>query len=213
MCMGDSIEVGGVVYTAPPPTEEVQVVQPNPHVDNIDWNYIKEQEGFETTGYVPKNKDGTAMGHSGVTVASGFDLGSRTVESLEGLDPSIIEKLTPFLGLQGDAAINKAAELALTEEDANAIDEWAKKDVLKGLRQAWEEDTGNSWDDLPKNQATAVADLVFNHGLSATRSYNFWDQVTSGDWEGAEANLRNFGSANQSLQDRRTRAADYLKGK
>lgn len=210
--MGDSIEVGGVVYTAPP-TEEVQVVQPNPHVDNIDWNYIKEQEGFETTGYVPKNKDGTAMGHSGVTVASGFDLGSRTVESLEGLDPSIIEKLTPFLGLQGDAAINKAAELALTEEDANAIDEWAKKDVLKGLRQAWEEDTGNSWDDLPKNQATAVADLVFNHGLSATRSYNFWDQVTSGDWEGAEANLRNFGSANQSLQDRRTRAADYLKGK
>ncbi len=56
----------------------------NPHKDsNIDWSYIKEQEGFETTGYVPKNKDGSAMGHSGVTVASGFDLGSRTPESLK----------------------------------------------------------------------------------------------------------------------------------
>jgi len=184
----------------------------NPHKDsNIDWSYIKEQEGFETTGYVPKNNDGSAMGHSGVTVASGFDLGSRTPESLKGLPTAIITKLKPFLGLKGDTAINKAAQLQLSNEEANIIDEWAKKDTVEALDKAWEQATGSSFKLLPKNKATPIADLVFNHGLEATKGYNFWKQVTSDDWKAAEKNLRNFGEANASLQARRTRAADYFK--
>lgn len=185
---------------------------PNPQkgFSNVDWNFIKTNEGFETTGYVPMNKDGTAKGHSGVTIASGFDLGSRTVESLRGLPENIITKLKPFLGLQKEAAIEKAADLSLTSDEADVIDQWAKKSTMKSLRAAWLAATGESFDTLPQHKATPIADLVFNHGLEATKGYNFWKQVTTDDWKSAEANLRNFGEKDPDLQPRRTRGADYF---
>ena len=185
-----------------------------PQVLNIDWDFIREQEGFETTGYVPKNKDGSAMGHSGVTIATGFDLGSRTVKSLQGLSKGVVKKLTPFLGLKGDAAIKAASQLTVSKQEADEIDKWSKQQTVKDLKKAWKDATGKKWETLPKHKATPIADLVFNHGLEATQSYDFWKQVTSDDWVGGEANLRNFGEANTSLQDRRTRGADYYnKGK
>lgn len=194
-----------------------QVVQaggvPNPKFDfdNVDWDFIKANEGFETTGYVPMNKDGTAKGHSGVTVASGFDLGSRTKESLKGLPEELVTKLEPFLGLKKDAAIQKAAELSLTEGEANTIDQWAKKSTMERIDKAWKKATGMSFKHVPKNKATPIVDVVFNHGLPATMEYNFWKQVTTNQWEEAEANLRNFSEKDPDLQPRRTRGADYMK--
>ena len=45
-------------------------------VDNVDFEFIKEQEGFKTDMYVPKIK-GEVLEKSGATIASGFDLGQR----------------------------------------------------------------------------------------------------------------------------------------
>ena len=42
-------------------------------MSNINWDFILEQEGFETTGYVPDADNSK----SGVTIASGLDLGAR----------------------------------------------------------------------------------------------------------------------------------------
>ena len=39
----------------------------------IDFDFIKDREGFETKGYVP-DPEGS---QSGVTIASGFDLGQK----------------------------------------------------------------------------------------------------------------------------------------
>ena len=50
-------------------------------MSNIDWDFILEQEGFETTGHVPDAK----KSNSGVTIASGFDLGARKLSDLKGL--------------------------------------------------------------------------------------------------------------------------------
>ena len=41
-------------------------------MSNIDWDFILEQEGFRLKGYVPDAKNSK----SGVTIASGFDLGA-----------------------------------------------------------------------------------------------------------------------------------------
>ena len=50
-------------------------------MSNIDFDFILEQEGFETEGYVPDAENSK----SGVTIASGFDLGARVLEDLKGL--------------------------------------------------------------------------------------------------------------------------------
>jgi len=73
-------------------------------MSNIDFDFILKQEGFETQGYVPDAENS----NSGVTIASGFDLGARTIEDLKGLPETIVEKLKPFLGFTK----LKAAEIA-----------------------------------------------------------------------------------------------------
>lgn len=221
----DFLEVDGIPYQHYSHTEQQARRDYKPMVatdfkyvapeSNVDWDYIKEQEGFVTTGNIPKNNDGTVMGHSGMTVASGYDLGSKDSDSLYGLHTTTKEKLMPWLGLQGEEAATKEREglapATLTTSQAKEVNRHSKKATMKSLRKAWKEATGNNFDDLPKNKATPIADVVFHHGLSKTKTYNFWSQVTSDDWVGAEANLRNFGEKNDSLQARRTRGADYFR--
>ena len=65
---------------------------------NINWSFVDQQEGSGVTiGYVPK----TDNDKSGVTIGSGFDLGSKTEETLSrlNLSPDIINELKPYLGL------------------------------------------------------------------------------------------------------------------
>ena len=44
----------------------------------VDYAFIRNHEGAAVlNGYVPQKKDGTVIGKSGVTIASGFDLGQQ----------------------------------------------------------------------------------------------------------------------------------------
>ena len=67
--------------------------------ENIDWNFIAKEEGKRILkGYVPlpdKSK-------SGVTIASGFDLGQHNESDLKGLKLSaaLTKKLKPYLLLK-----------------------------------------------------------------------------------------------------------------
>lgn len=172
-------------------------------MSNIDWNFILEQEGFRLKGYVP-NPEGS---DSGVTIASGFDLGARSVSDLKGLSKEIIDLLTPYLGIKGASADEVASNLVVSDEQAKTINEFAKKKELGLLKKRWKAKTGQSFDDLPMREATVITSVAFQYGNLATETPNFWRQVTSGDWDGAVGNLRNFGDAYGS---RRNREADYF---
>ena len=69
-------------------------------MSNIDWNFIKTLEGNNLVGKVP-DAEGSK---SGVTIASGFDLGARNLADLSGLPEEIINNLKPFLGFKGAEA-------------------------------------------------------------------------------------------------------------
>jgi len=172
-------------------------------MSNIDWDFILEQEGFRLKGYVP-NPEGS---DSGVTIASGFDLGARSVSDLKGLSKEIIDLLTPYLGIKGAAADEVASNLVVSDDQAKTINEFAKKKELGFLKKRWKTKTGQSFDDLPMREATVITSVAFQYGNLATETPNFWRQVTSGDWDGAVGNLRNFGDAYGS---RRNREADYF---
>ena len=172
-------------------------------MSNIDFDFILKQEGFETQGYVPDAENSK----SGVTIASGFDLGARVLSDLKGLPEDIVKILTPFLSLKGAEAQEVASNLNVSEDQAKIINEFAKSEAITNLKTKWETSTGTSFDTLSKEQATVLASVAFQYGDLESRTPNFWKQATSGDWEGAYNNLINFGDRYDS---RRKDEANYL---
>ena len=174
-------------------------------MSNINWDFILEQEGFETTGYVPDAENSK----SGVTIASGFDLGARKESDLKGLPEEIIELLKPFLGFTGVEASEIAPKLKVSDDQAKIINEFAKSTELAKLKTKWQNATGTNFDDLPTEQATVLTSVAFQYGDLESRTPNFWKQTTSGDWVGAYKNLLNFGDRYES---RRLNEAQLLWG-
>ena len=172
-------------------------------MSNIDWDFIGEKEGKRIlSGYVPKTKNMK----SGVTIATGFDLGQRNLSDLSGLPQDIIDALTPYLGIKGAAASDLATQLNISDSQAKIIDEFSHSEVLDDLRAKWQAATGESFDDLPMNKATIIASVRFQHGDLERKTPNFWREVTNDDWVSAVKNLRNFGD---EFPTRRNSEADY----
>jgi len=192
------------------PDEEIAVT--NIDTTNVDFSFIKEREGSESSVYVPE-KDGKVLGNSGPTIASGFDIGQRSESDLKGLPTAIINKLKPYLGLKGSAAKTFVDnnKLTLTTKELDTINEFAKKQEIGKLKQDWNNSASTvSFDDLTKEQATVVASVAFQYGNLATETPKFWGYVTSGDWVAAAKELRNF---KDDFSSRRNLEADYLEGK
>ena len=171
--------------------------------NNIDFNFILEQEGFETQGYVPE----ATRSNSGVTIASGFDLGARNENDLKGLPEDIVEILKPYLGKKGIEAENMAGALVITKDQANVINEFAKKEAVRNLKTKWEEATGTPFSKLSKEKATVLASVAFQYGDLESQTPNFWRQATNNQSQEAYNNLLNFGDRYDS---RRKREAQYL---
>ena len=177
--------------------------------NNIDFDFIADQEGRAiNNGYVPTRRDGTVVGQSGVTVGTGVDLGSKNDAYFDGLDESIKAKIRPHFGKKRTAAQTSLQNkpLTLTDSEVATLDRFVKEKELDTLRDKWNEDSDTDFDDLPTNQATAVASTYYQYGQQMF-DHNYWDQTTSGDWEAARDNLRNYGD---NYNSRRNREATYL---
>lgn len=173
---------------------------------NVNFDFIQELEGMETKGYVPELK---AQHQSGVTIASGFDLGQRNVNDLKGLPEDLVTKLKPYLGLKLDDARKKLENMPLqiSDPEAATLNKFAKKQTLDTLSKKWQGATGSNFSNLPPEQATVVASVAFQYGDLAKKTPNFWGQVTKGEWDKAKQNLQNFGD---SYNTRRNKEATYL---
>ena len=178
---------------------------------NIDFDFIGEQEGYRSSMYVPKDKKGKVLDSSGPTVGTGVDIGQRSVKGLKGLPQGLVDKLTPYVGKKGQEASEyvKDNALTLTKSEVETINKWAKKQETDSLIKLWERDSDIAWDSLTKPQATAVASVMYQYGSKKVRTPSFWEAATSGDWDKAEAELRDFGDKYAS---RRIREANYLSG-
>lgn len=100
--------------------------------EKIDYAFLSQLEGgSKTTGYVPA----AGVSKSGVTVATGFDLGQRNEADLKalGLPSSLIAKLKPYLGKKSKDAQDALAKapLTITASEAAAIDKAVKKSHVR----------------------------------------------------------------------------------
>ena len=192
-----------------------------PYIDEerpagVDWNFVEGREGVRRLdGYMPTDNgkaDGKVVGDSGVTVASGFDLGQHSPSDLKamGLYQGLIDRLTPYMkpGLRREAAQKflKDNPLAISDEEARMIDRRAQIKSYDDLAGRYNAATRNAYgptgaprfQDLPQGAQTAIADVAFQYGSLAAQTPNFWRQVTSGQWQGAYDNLMHFGDDHET---------------
>jgi LysM repeat protein len=182
----------------------------------IDWGFIGELEGSlpsqRTKGTVP-NASGSK---SGVTIATGFDLGARDVADLKGLGfpQALIDKLSKYLGKQGEAAETflRKNPLTITTQEADFIDTVSKKEATLTLVDRYNRAVKGKpglvpFEKLPSEAQTVIASVHFQYGTLSTKAPKFWKAVTEQNWPAAIKELRNFGDA---YRTRRGKEADLL---
>jgi len=186
-------------------SQELHKLIEEPKAIKIDWEFIGQQEGTKLEGYVPDSKES----NSGVTIATGFDLGQRNAEDLKDFPQELQDKFSPYLGLKKEEADKKLKEkpLTITKEEQQLIDKTIKQKESNKIIESYEKTTGKKFSDLSKQQQTVIVSVGFQYGDLATKTPKFWKAITEGNWESVETELRNFGDRYDS---RRKREADYL---
>ena len=139
---------------------------------NIKFPFVAALEDSSEFGYVPWGKGAPEGNHSGVTVATGFDLGGRSETELRNLKISepLIKKLKPYLGKQKQAACNALAKspLTLTAKEAEELDAIEFESKAKKIRDKWntlaEKKGSTSFEDLTQGQQTVLFSRTYQNG-------------------------------------------------
>ena len=175
----------------------------------IDYKFISDLEGgCKLKGYVPD------AGNSGVTIATGFDLGQRNESDLKKLKLSsdIISKFKPYLGVTKKDAkeLLKKTPLSINKEQGKAIDKAVKADHVSSLEKKYNSALGNKkkFSSLPARAQTVIASVSFQYGVNlASAAPKFWKAVTAQNWTETVKILKNFGD---EYSTRRKKEAVYL---
>lgn len=177
-------------------------------------------------GEEPWDERWMVMEQSGVTIATGFDLGRHSwadikrleiAESLRGEN----SKLKPFAKLPGAEAGKMLYEkkgLTITPEEALSIDLAKPVDVLKKLALYYEKarpGDGTPFYSLPIEIRTAIFSFAYQYGPNGQSYYGshssqFWKHVTAQNWTGAIAVLESY--KEQHVERRRHEASLIRKG-
>lgn len=147
---------------------------------------------------------------SGVTIATGFDLGQHSVAQLQmAFSHDLYGKLYRFVGLKGNAAIAelRKSPLNITQDEADDLDAFSHSKTLDHLSREYLRDSGSCFESLPDEAQTVLASVAFQYGNVDTRCPKLWRACTKQDWPQAVAELRNFGDR---YPTRRNKEADYL---
>lgn len=143
----------------------------------------------QLVGYIPSRKksggtanykgvgdpaDYVAMGASGVTIATGVDLGQTDAATLAGygLPSGIINPLVPYLGLKRASALAKLHALPLTvsPDIAEALDHAVHGGYLHTVIRRWSADAPRTrFENLPKQVQAVVFSLCYQLGCSGAR--------------------------------------------
>lgn len=166
----------------------------------------------QTVGYIPCFlKDGgsanykgganparyIAMGSSGVTIATGCDLGQTDIATLRayGLeDAGFLAMLAPYIGLKKKAAIDKLHAMPLTigASQAEKLDHAVHGGYLRRyVKPAYEKKSCKKFDELPWQAQAVVMSVCFQMGCGgvARNCPKLWAYLCSCDWNNAANEL------------------------
>lgn len=171
----------------------------------INWNFIGTLEGRVLQGYVPD----VDHSNSGVTIATGVDLGSMSMNEFAKFSFDIQVILKPYLGYHGASAQLKLRQspLYVTSQQADIIDQTVQADSVHDLKNMYNATSKILFDAIPDRAQTVVASVHFQYGDLPHRTPNFWGSVVTQKWRNTVDILNNFGDA---YHTRHKKEADYL---
>jgi GH24 family phage-related lysozyme (muramidase) len=178
-----------------------------PGVNN---DFIRQLEGFSTSGYVPLDKQGNPLEQSGITIGTGIDLGQQSVADLRrmGVSEDVLKAIKPYVGIRGTAIKQlDPSKLNLLEDQVRELDEAVMNQSYANLAKHFNAASPRKFEELPEEFQTVMASINHQYGSSGLRKTNFWKQMTSGQYDDALANLRNF---RDNYPTRRNKEADLF---
>lgn len=182
--------------------------------NSIDYQFLSSVEGgSRTNGYVPV----AGKSKSGVTIATGFDLGQRNENDLKklNLDLILISKLSLYLGVKGIEAqrLIKKKPLVINISQAKKIDKAVKKSHIDQLIMKYNAASPHMFfSKLPPQAQTVIASLSFQYGVNLNISApNFWYSVIIQDWSSATKELQDFGDIYPTRRNKEAKLLEEIK--
>jgi len=135
--------------------------------------------------------DFIAMGVSGVTVATGVDLGQTDADTLlrNGLESGIVNMLRPYFTLRRDAALKKlhALPLSVSADTARALDNVTLCLHARLIAARYKRDNpAVPFEELPWQAQAAIFSLLFQRGTGVSgKAPNTWAALVAGNWPDA----------------------------
>jgi hypothetical protein len=172
----------------------------------IDWIFLGSLEGANIAhGYVP-DPEGSS---SGVTIATGIDLGQISPTLVESLSTDIRDAIQPYVGLRKNDAVDalKLRPLVLTNAQCDALNQAVRAPIVANLSQHYRHDAGVAFEAIPDAAQTVCASVAYQYGAIWQRTPKFWEYLCRQDWKATIAELRAFGDA---YPTRRRTEANYL---
>ena len=173
----------------------------------VNYSFISELEGgAQLNGYVPD----AANSKSGVTIATGFDIGQCDEVGLKYLLPEFIaNKLKHFCLLKGEHALKACTQnpLSINENEATIIDLCVKHQQTEYLVEIYNKHSASKFEQLPEPMQTVIASVAFQYGDLPKRCPKFWRTAITQNTQAMIDELVDFGDR---YSTRRWREARYL---
>tara|TARA_R100001443_G_scaffold113906_3_gene129195 strand:+ start:740 stop:1498 length:759 start_codon:yes stop_codon:yes gene_type:complete len=141
----------------------------------VDMEFLRMSEGFETEGYVPRSGE-QVLDSSGVTIGTGLDLGTKNMDYFKDFEnKETLKKMEAYFGMKGQAAYDFEQDnpLSLTREEAVELDNFVKGRELGSIEDSFLALTGKELSSMPPRLQTVIADLQFQYGSNYNRTPNF----------------------------------------
>lgn len=210
--------------------------KPNPRImqsineelgTKINFSKLADFEGGQIlSGYIPGHtlgsKGTTVEGNSGVTIATGYDIGQRTEARMTtdfGFSDRLVEKYGKFCGLTKYLAIRaleRSGGLEIEQYEADETDFKVQRFHLIAAMDTWDEDPEPTMEfrKLSMAQQTVILSRTYHQGIEMPYSAiaeGFYTAAQNGDWVKAERELRSYNVGGQDWYRIRVCAeADYL---
>lgn len=185
---------------------------------NIDFAFVAGLEGDQWLhGYVPFANTGRVDRNSGLTIATGFDVGRHDATELRrmGLSNDLLKQLTPFAaplsirGLTREQVLKKfhamnAAVPIISKADADAIDAASHRVIARRMRDVFNARKAAGvvkFEALPSNWQAVLFSRAFQEGPGVGDKADppgFFKAAYAGDWA-------------KAIQERRAYAADPVR--
>ncbi|HEX2208045.1 MAG TPA: pesticin C-terminus-like muramidase, partial [Longimicrobium sp.] len=193
---------------------------------SIDFDALSGFEGGQwRKTYIPCSGNMVA-GASGVTVATGFDVGQVSPASIDAMDlpPATRDKLKKFAGksykgqtcANANAAMNKLGVETFDPAEADAIDYAVKKKHLAPAQASWNATVPvgkPKFAELTPAQQTVIFSRTYHQGTGMPQTpiaQGFYKAAQEGDWLTAEQKLRNYAVTPDWYKNRVAAEADLL---